>query len=149
MGAGIWNLRCRLRGRRYALRNCTGNAAIEFALVAPVFLLFLMGIISYGGYFWLAHNIQELANDSARAAVGGLTATERSSLAASSFTSQVGAYGVLTPAKANVVYSGSLQNFTVSISYDASSSGFWAISGLIPMPSSTIVRSAAIRLGGY
>lgn len=149
MGAGIWNVRCRLRGKRYALRNSAGNAAIEFALVAPVFLMFLMGIISYGGYFWLAHNIQELANDSARAAVGGLTATERSTLAASSFSSQIGAYGALTPGKANVIYSGSLQNFTVSISYDASTSGFWAISGLIPMPSSTIVRSAAIRLGGY
>ncbi|HTO40910.1 MAG TPA: TadE/TadG family type IV pilus assembly protein [Rhizomicrobium sp.] len=147
MGAEFWGLRRRLPGRLPG--DVCANAAIEFALVAPVFLVFLMGIISYGGYFWLAHNLQELANDSARAAVGGLTADERSAFARSSFDSQVASYGALTPARANVVYNGTAQNFTVSVSYDASRSGFWAISGLIPMPSSTIVRTASIRLGGY
>ena len=134
---------------RRANRDVRGNAAIEFALVAPVFLLFLMGIISYGGYFWLAHNVQELANNAARAAVAGLTAAERTTLAESSFDSEIASYAVLTPAKAQVLYDGDAQNFTVSISYDAAASGFWAASGLIPMPSSTIVRSASIRLGGY
>ena len=43
-----------VEGRR-AMAESRGNAAIEFALVAPVFLLFVMGIVSYGGYFWLAH----------------------------------------------------------------------------------------------
>lgn len=134
---------------RRARLDARGNAVIEFALVAPVFLMFLMGIISYGGYFWLAHNIQELANNSARAAVAGLTADERTALAQSSFDSEIADYGVLTPAKAHVLYDGDTENFTVSISYDAAASGFWAASGLIPMPSSTIVRSASIRLGGY
>lgn len=126
-----------------------GNAAIEFALVAPIFLMFAMGIVSYGGYFWLAHNLQELANDSARAAVAGLTSDERSQLAQSAFDSEVADYGALTPAKAQVLYDGDTQAFTVSISYDASASGFWIADGLIPMPSSTIVRSASVRLGGY
>ncbi|HVT24632.1 MAG TPA: TadE/TadG family type IV pilus assembly protein [Rhizomicrobium sp.] len=126
-----------------------GNAAIEFALVAPIFLMFAMGIVSYGGYFWLAHNLQELANDSARAAVAGLTSDERSQLAQSAFDSEVADYGALTPAKAQVLYDGDTQAFTVSISYDASASGFWIAAGLIPMPSSTIVRSASVRLGGY
>ena len=135
-------------GRR-ALGDARGNAAIEFALVAPVFLLFVMGIVSYGGYFWLAHNLQELANDAARAAIGGLTSDERSSLAQSAFDSEVTAYGALTPSRAQVLYSGDQTDFTVSISYDASASGFWTADGLIPMPSSTIVRSASVRLGGY
>jgi Flp pilus assembly protein TadG len=135
-------------GRRVLEEKC-GNAAIEFALVAPVFLLFAMGIVSYGGYFWLAHNLQELANDAARAAVAGLTSEERSSLAQSAFDSEVSQYGALTPSKAQVLYSGDQTDFTVSVSYDASASGFWIVDGLIPMPSSTIVRSASIRLGGY
>jgi Flp pilus assembly protein TadG len=137
-----------VEGRR-AIVEARGNAAIEFALVAPVFLLFVMGIVSYGGYFWLAHNIQELANDSARAAVAGLTSDERTQLAQSAFDDEAANYGALTPASAQVLYSGDAQAFTVSISYDASASGFWIADGLIPMPSSTIVRSASIRLGGY
>jgi Flp pilus assembly protein TadG len=132
-----------------ALCETRGNAAIEFALVAPVFLLFAMGIVSYGGYFWLAHNLQELANDSARAAVAGLTSDERTQLAQSAFDSEVTDYGALTPTKAQVLYDGNAQDFSVRISYDASASGFWIADGLIPMPSSTIVRSASIRLGGY
>lgn len=134
---------------RRLFKGIGGNAAIEFALVAPIFLLFAMGIVAYGGYFWLAHNLQELANDSARAAVAGLTAEERSALAQSAFDYEISQYGALDPAKAHVLYSGDDTNFTVSISYDASQSGFWLISGLVPMPSSTIVRAASIRLGGY
>lgn len=147
MGVDFWGKRRRLPGRLPS--DVGANAAIEFALVAPVFLIFLMGIISYGGYFWLAHNLQELVNDCARAAIGGLTADERLAFARDSFDSQITAYGALTPARATVAYSGTAQNFTVRVSYDASYSGFWAISGLIPMPSSTIVRTASIRLGGY
>lgn len=138
-----------VREARRVKLDTRGNAIVEFALVAPVFLIFLMGIIAYGGYFWLAHNLQELANDSARAAVAGLTSDERTTLAQNSFDSEVAHYGALTPANAQVLYNGDAQNFTVSISYDASASGFWAADGLIPMPSSTIVRSASIRLGGY
>jgi Flp pilus assembly protein TadG len=137
-----------VEGRR-AMAEPRGNAAIEFALVAPIFLMFVMGIVSYGGYFWLAHNLQELANDSARAAVAGLTSDERTQLAQSAFDSEVTDYGALTPANAQVLYDGDAQAFTVSISYDASASGFWIAAGLIPMPSSTIVRSASVRLGGY
>jgi Flp pilus assembly protein TadG len=137
-----------VEGRR-AIAESRGNAAIEFALVAPVFLLFVMGIVSYGGYFWLAHNLQELANDSARAAVAGLTSDERTQLAQNAFDSEATHYGALTPTNAQVLYNGDSQAFTVSISYDASASGFWIADGLIPMPSSTIVRSASIRLGGY
>lgn len=134
---------------RKPLRDASGNAAIEFALVAPVFLLFVIGIVSYGGYFWLAHNLQELANDAARAAVGGLTAEERTALAQNAFDSEVSEYGALSPEKAQVLYDGDQTSFTVKVRYDAANSGFWVADGLIPMPSSTIVRSASIRLGGY
>jgi hypothetical protein len=50
---------------------------------APAFIVVLLGIMSFGGYFWLAHSVQQLANDSARAAVAGLNASERQQLARS------------------------------------------------------------------
>jgi Flp pilus assembly protein TadG len=129
--------------------DCKGNAAIEFAIVSPLLVLFIFGIVCYGGYFWMAHNIQELANDAARSAVAGLTDTERQRLAEASLTSEIATYAVLSPSLASVSYSGGSQFFTVSVSYNAASTPFWAMGGLLPMPSKTIVRSASIRLGGF
>lgn len=39
-----------------------------------------MGMVVYGGWFWLAQSVQSLASESARAAIGGLDAAERASL---------------------------------------------------------------------
>jgi Flp pilus assembly protein TadG len=129
--------------------NDSGSAAIEMAIVAPVLMAMLLGIVSYGGYFWLSHNIQELASDAARAALPGLTAVERQNLAQAQLNSDIGSYGILDKSATATTYSGDTNGYTVSISYDASNSGFWAAAGFIPMPSTTIVRSASIRLGGY
>ncbi len=134
---------------RPCLKGTSGNAIIEFAFVAPVFLLFVIGIISYGGYFWLAHNLQQLANDSARAALAGLTTQERESLAQSALFGEVTSYGALKPEKLQLNFVSASEEYKVSLSYDASGSSFWVAAGLIPMPSPTIVRSASIRLGGY
>ncbi|MBN9571802.1 MAG: pilus assembly protein [Alphaproteobacteria bacterium] len=144
MRLGFWG-----SGRWARLSDCNGNAAVEFALVSPILLAFLLGIISYGGYFWLAHNVQELANDAARAAIAGLDGAERTSLAQDSLNSEIADYGALSPQKVRAEYRGSGEAFTVSIAYDASGSAFWEATGLIPMPSSTITRSASVRLGGF
>lgn len=133
---------------RFANRKA-GNAAVEFAIVLPVLLLIIIGIVCYGAYFWMAHNIQELANDSARSAVAGLTDSERQSLAQSNLTSEIANYAVLDPSLVTVTYTGDSKFFTVSVSYNAASTPFWALYGLLPMPSKTIARSASIRLGGF
>jgi hypothetical protein len=78
----------------------------------------------------------------------GLDGAERTSLAQDSLNSEIADYGALSPQKVRAEYRGSGEAFTVSIAYDASGSAFWAASGLIPMPSSTITRSASVRLGG-
>jgi Flp pilus assembly protein TadG len=130
-------------------RDRKASAAVEFAIVFPLLVVFLFGIVCYGAYFWMAHNIQELANDAARAAVAGLTDAERQSLAETTLESEIVNYAVLDPALAKASYRGDSQFFTVSVSYDASSTPFWAASQFLPMPSQTIVRSASIKLGGY
>ncbi len=130
-------------------RNRKGSAAIEFAFIAPALLAFLMGTVSYGGYFWMASSLQQLANDAARAAIAGLTDTERQSLAQGTFNSEIASYGMLSPGLASVNYQGSAEAFSISVSYNAANTPFWMASGLVPMPSTTIVRSAAVKLGGY
>jgi Flp pilus assembly protein TadG len=138
-----------MSNRRLRSIDSRGNAAVEFAIIAPLLILFLFGIVCYGGYFWMAHNIQELANDAARSAVAGLTDAERRSLAQASLTNEIATYAVLNPALASVTYSGDAQFFTIAVSYNATSTPFWLLGQLLPMPSKVIVRSASIRLGGF
>lgn len=109
----------------------------------------LLGIISYGGYFWTAHAVQQIANDAARTAIGGLDAAERSTLAKSVLDAEVGAYAFLNAGDAVVAVDDKNQTVTVRVAYDATATPFWAFKTIVPMPSSTIHRSATVRLGGY
>ena len=138
--------RPRAGGARLGVR---GAAAVEFAIVAPVLVMLVFGILMYGGYFLMAHSVQQLANDAARAAVGGMTDTERRQLATSALASELPTYGYLSPAFTQLTYADQAGVMTVGVAYDASSSPLWALNGVIPMPSSTIVRNAAVQVGGY
>jgi Flp pilus assembly protein TadG len=126
-----------------------GSAAIEFAVMGPLLTVMLLGIIAYGGCFWISHSVQQLANDAARSTVGGLSTAERQSLAQATLASEAPTYPNLTSNLATLSESENGQTVTVSVSYDASASVFWAMRDLVPMPSSTIVRQATIQMGGY
>ncbi len=126
-----------------------GSAAIEFAVMGPLLTVMLLGIIAYGGCFWISHSVQQLANDAARSTVGGLSTAERQSLAQATLASEAPTYPNLTANLATLSESENGQTVTVSVSYDASASVFWAMRDLVPMPSSTIVRQATIQMGGY
>lgn len=131
------------------LKRDSGAAALEFAIIGPIMVVMLLGICSYGGYFWISHSVQQLANDAARAAMGGLDTSERTSLAEASLADGIGSYVWLTAANADVSVQSSANGLTVSVAYDASDTPFWSMQGLVPMPSTTIARSASVRLGGY
>jgi len=62
-------------------REERGAAIVEMALVLPLFLALLMGVLVYGQYFMLAHSVQQSANDGARAAIVGLDAADRRAVA--------------------------------------------------------------------
>ena len=48
-----------------------GAAAVEFALVLPIFIFLLFGIIQYGFYFWTAETANSAAREAARRVVVG------------------------------------------------------------------------------
>lgn len=134
------------------LRDRSGVAAIEFAIVGPLFFLVLLGCIVFGMYLGTVHSVQQLAAEAARASIQGLTDSERKTLAENQVDAIVGGYPLIdrkyltvsaatSPADANL--------FNVSIHYDASRSIVFAFEGLIPLPSKTIARSAIVRRGGY
>lgn len=63
--------RLRLAGRR---GKEGGAAAVEFALVLPLLLLLVFGIIQYGLYFWAMQGGSDIARDAARRSAVGAPA---------------------------------------------------------------------------
>ncbi len=130
----------------------SGVAAIEFAIVGPLFILVLLGVLIFAIYFGTVHSVQQIAAEAARATVQGLSETERAELAKNQVASIVGSYPLIDPNYLSVSAATSPSDanlFNVSVSYDASRSVVFAFEGLIPMPPKTIARSAVVRRGGY
>lgn len=137
------------RGRFRA--NASGTSAVEFAMLAPLFILLLLGMVAYGVYFGASHSIQQIAADAARTAIAGLDATERKALVASFVDHNAAGYPFVDPLKLTVdaADSGSDGNqFVVSVSYDARNLPIWNLFGNLPMPKMTIARRSTIRIGG-
>lgn len=125
-----------------------GSIAVEFALIAPILLFMMIGMIVYGGWFWLAHSVQSLAYESARASLGGLDAAERQQLALDFVSTRGNQMGV--PVSTNdVVVVSDAQVVSVQIDYDISNHPIMALKSLTVPPPQTIKREAVVRLGGY
>lgn len=139
-------------GLRQFRHRKDGVSAVEFAIVLPLFLLILFGIIVFGSYLSLVHSVQQLAAEAARASIGGLSDTERVALATSNIRTQANFYPFIAPDKLLVesaVTDAGTNTFTVRLRYDASQSFIYSLPNLVPMPPPQIVRSAAIQRGGY
>jgi len=126
-----------------------GSVAIEFAIVGPVMILMLMGMVVYGGWFWLAQSVQTLATESARAAVGGLDASERERLARAFITQETREGAGLDPAALVVAVSSDTSAIRVQVSLDISHHPLMAMAAILPQPPSVIRRTAVVRIGGY
>lgn len=126
-----------------------GVAAVEFALVAPIFIGLLLAIIVYGGWLWLAQSVQSLASESARAALGGLDEAEQRRLAEGFVTDQAGHVLGLDPRLATVTVTRDSQSLRVSIAYEVRDHPLILLAGPLPKPPATIARSAVVRTGGY
>ena len=129
------------------LRNRRGAVLIEMAIALPVLLTLIMGIVSYGEWFLTAHSIQQTANDAARSAISGLTATERQATAIATAQTDMRRAGVLNPARATFSVNDDNTTVVVAVSYDASNDPLLHLS-FVPMPATVIQRTAVIRLDG-
>jgi len=132
------------------LRDKTAAAALEFALVAPLFIVILMSTVAYGIYMSACHSIQQLAADAARSAVAGLSSAERADLATSFIKQSTINNAFIDPTKLAVSVKDDSSNssqFTVSLSYDATNLPIWQLYSFT-MPNPTIRRFSTIRVGG-
>lgn len=133
-------------------KRADGTAAIEFALVMPVFLVILFGILAYGIYFGASQSTAQLAGDAARASVAGMTDTEREAIARKHVSDHAGQYMMLDAAKVTVEAAplpNDATEFRVSVRYDASDLPIWSFAPFLPLPSKTIVQTAVVKRGGY
>ena len=109
------------RGKRgHGLRGLIAQnravAAVEFAILAPVLILMLLGMICFGLYLVYLHELQEIASSAARASVAGLNQAERDTLAKQFVTSAVTNSSLL-----------SLADLTVTTSTSGTPATFYAV----------------------
>lgn len=123
-----------------------GSAIIEFALLLPVLAALLFGMLAYGQYFLLAHSVQQLANDAARATVGGLTRDERAQLATDTVSAELPRLKAMPPARVTTRVEENNGLVTVAVLLDAGNVPLFHLS-LVPMPDPMIERRAVIRAG--
>ena len=128
-----------------------GTAAVEFAILSPIYLLFLFGMIAYGIYLGAAHSVQQLASEAARLSVAGLHEAERRDMALSFIASHAKGYGLVDPAKLQIDVADSpsdASRFVVDLSYDARHLPIWNLFDGVVLPSTTIARRSTVRIGG-
>jgi Flp pilus assembly protein TadG len=122
-----------------------GAVLIEAAILLPILLIMLVGMINYGLLFMAAHTLQEAANEGARASLAGLSDTERQTLANAAVQQSVGAANVVNPALVTVAYATSNGFYTVTVSYNIAQAKLFAAT-LLPMPKGPIQRASVVKL---
>lgn len=133
------------------VRDDRATSAIEFALLTPVFLLLLTGMLAYGIYFGAANSLQQLTADAARTAIAGLNEAERNRLVEAYLDNNADEYLLID--STHLTYSidddtGDPNQYLVTLRYDASELPIWNLYVPLPLPSSQIAYSSTIRKGG-
>jgi Flp pilus assembly protein TadG len=130
----------------------SGVAAVEFALIAPILLLLIFGIIIYSLYFTAYMGVRLAATEGARAAVMGLSPAERTTLARTRVTQVLTAYRPLIgTTSAPQIVAAPLGNglFRVSVTYDITASPIMKYASLLPMPTAILTSEMTVSNGSY
>jgi Flp pilus assembly protein TadG len=126
-------------------------SAVEFALVAPLIILLLFGLICFGTIENIYIGTQQLVSEAARASVAGVSDDERSQIVKTFVSNNVTAYSFLDSTKitvASLSLNSSPSTYQVSLTYDMSGSFIYQFRGLLPLPSPIVLRTAVVLNGG-
>lgn len=132
--------------------NKSGVAAVEFALVFPLFVLVFLGLAAYGFYFGASHSVQQIAADAARVAVAGLDAVERRRLVADFVGHNAQRYVFVDPARLSFDTQDAGAGdprLIVTVRYDARDLPIWTLLERVPLPALVITHSSTVRMGGH
>jgi len=131
------------------LKNNRATSAVEFALIAPFLLLLVGSILAYGSIFATSLSLQQIAAEAARATIGGLSDTERRTLAQNKLNAIASDYPMLDPAKVTFSFdAGSATQLSrVTLRYDMSNHPAYALDKLLPLPRSPLTYSLIVTDG--
>ncbi|WP_244465910.1 TadE/TadG family type IV pilus assembly protein [Devosia soli] len=132
-------------------RATGGGAAIEFAILSPVYMLMLAGMVAYGLYFGAAHSLQQLAADAARIAISGLDENERNVLVGRYL--DLHAHEYLLIDRQHLTYAigddpVDPTQYRVLLRYDTIELPIWNLYPPLPTPGRYLSHGATIREGG-
>ena len=143
------------RSRAPALRllHCqNGIAALEFALVAPALLMLIFAIIIYSFWFSALLGVRHAAAEGARAAMAGLSSSERADLARARAQAVINCYGTLLGSGGTPdiqAQPDGIGQFKVQIRYDMSGSPLIRYASFVPLPSTTLGATVIVTNGSY
>lgn len=142
--------RARLAGEATPSRQVRGQAgvaSVEFALLAPLLLAIMLGVISYSMYFTVLIAVTEAAAVGARASVAGLDCQERQSLASGAVTNFFASYGgFLAPVTPVTSCNGG--SFQVRVTYNIASLNLGMMAGFVPVPTTSPSATVTVSTGG-
>lgn len=122
-----------------------GAVAVEFALVLPLLLAILFGIICFGQYFAIANSLQQLAAEAARHSVLELTEASRLQRAEAFITGANERFPMLDSGKVSYnveSYEAAGPGIAVSLTYDLSGSAIDVVDGFIGLDIAEVSRSS-------
>ena len=142
------------RSRAPALRlHCqNGIAALEFALVAPALLMLIFAIIIYSFWFSALLGVRHAAAEGARAAMAGLSSSERADLARARAQAVINGYGTLLSSGGTPdiqAQPDGIGQFKVQVRYDMSRSRLMRYAAFVPLPSTTLGATVIVTNGSY
>jgi Flp pilus assembly protein TadG len=130
--------------------DASGSSAIEFAIVAPVFLMLTFGIVIYGYYFATMAALNHIAYEAARATIAGFTDAERNALAQARAGAVISTFGGFLDASAITVGAAATGTgtYAVTVTYQFHALGLGS-SSLLPVPATEQVTTVEVSHGGY
>ena len=137
--------------KRNVYPSDSGVAAVEFAVIAPVFIFMLFGMIAFGLWLSAAHTVQQVASGAARACVAGLDSDERERLAEAYVANALSGDSLIDPDRVDIIVRDDPdvpENFRVTVTYDASNLPVWNLLGSSLLPGREIRRETVIMAGG-
>ncbi len=139
-------------GMRRTFHDTRGVAALEFAIVTPVMLLMILGMICFGAYYVFLHELQELSSAAARSSVGGLSQSERNNLAQQFVANAVAQSAILNMTDLTVATATSgtpATDYSVTVTYSLGDTPIPLLARLISVNLPNISRTSTVVFGGY
>ncbi|HEX7851570.1 MAG TPA: TadE/TadG family type IV pilus assembly protein [Sphingomonas sp.] len=133
---------------RRLLRDERGAALVEMAMVLPVLMLLIMGIIVFGEWLACANALQQSANEGARASLSGLSQDERAQTARQTVTDSLSHYDSIDQRKVVIGVQDDGATVNVTVNYDMSDQPVMKLP-FVPLPDKIVSRSAAVRLSSF